>query len=85
MARSCSSTRGPTWSTSEATARASTSTPSASVGLVSTGRAPVAEYVLRRLVLLVPTLVGISVLVFTLVRLLPGDVIDALDPRLRAP
>jgi ABC-type microcin C transport system permease subunit YejB len=45
----------------------------------------VAEYVLRRLVLLVPTLVGISVLVFTLVRLLPGDVIDALDPRLRAP
>jgi peptide/nickel transport system permease protein len=38
----------------------------------------VAEYVLRRLVLLVPTLVGISVLVFALVRFLPGDVIDAL-------
>src|SRR5215210_8596489 len=30
-------------------------------------------YVLRRLVLLVPTLVGVSIVVFVLVRLLPGD------------
>src|SRR5262245_18783549 len=30
-------------------------------------------YVLRRLVLLVPTLIGVSIVVFVLVRLLPGD------------
>src|SRR6476469_2993355 len=31
------------------------------------------KYVARRLVLLVPTLVGVSIFVFILVRLLPGD------------
>lgn len=33
-------------------------------------------YILRRLALLVPTLVGMSLLVFAMVRLLPGDVVD---------
>ena len=33
------------------------------------------RYLLRRLVLLVPTLVGVSVVVFVLVRLLPGDAV----------
>jgi peptide/nickel transport system permease protein len=33
----------------------------------------VSKYVIRRLVLLVPTLVGVSIVVFVLVRLLPGD------------
>jgi peptide/nickel transport system permease protein len=33
----------------------------------------VSRYVLRRLVLLVPTLVGVSLVVFVLVRMLPGD------------
>jgi peptide/nickel transport system permease protein len=33
-------------------------------------------YILRRLVLLVPTLLGISALVFLLMRLLPGDVVQ---------
>jgi peptide/nickel transport system permease protein len=33
------------------------------------------RYLLRRLVLLVPTLVGVSVVVFILVRLLPGDAV----------
>ena len=32
----------------------------------------------RRLALLIPTLVGMSVLVFVMLRLLPGDVVDAL-------
>jgi peptide/nickel transport system permease protein len=48
-------------------------------------------YVLRRLVLLVPTVLGISVLVFGLMRFLPGDVVDGLlgteatlDPEQRA-
>jgi peptide/nickel transport system permease protein len=31
------------------------------------------KYILRRLVLLVPTLLGVSIVIFTLVRLLPGD------------
>ncbi|MFN8524475.1 MAG: ABC transporter permease [Chloroflexota bacterium] len=35
-------------------------------------------YVARRLVLLIPTLLGISVLVFTLIRLLPGDAVAML-------
>jgi peptide/nickel transport system permease protein len=37
-----------------------------------------ARYALRRLVLLIPTLVGMSVLIFAMVRLLPGDVVDAM-------
>ena len=35
-------------------------------------------YILRRVVLLVPTLFGISVLVFALMRFLPGDVVQML-------
>src|SRR5947199_5932009 len=31
------------------------------------------KYIIRRLVLLLPTLVGVSIVVFVLVRLLPGD------------
>jgi peptide/nickel transport system permease protein len=37
-----------------------------------------ARYALRRLLLLVPTLVGMSILIFAMVRLLPGDVVDAM-------
>ena len=37
-----------------------------------------ARYALRRLLFLVPTLVGMSVLIFVMVRLLPGDVVDAM-------
>ena len=36
------------------------------------------KYVLRRLILLVPTLLGISALVLILMRLLPGDAVDVL-------
>src|SRR5438105_12069837 len=44
------------------------------------------SYVRRRLVLFVPTLLGSTMLIFLLVRVLPGDVADALlanvhDPR----
>src|SRR5919199_5566462 len=35
-------------------------------------------YVLRRLWLLVPTLVGMSLLVFCMLRLLPGDIVDVM-------
>jgi peptide/nickel transport system permease protein len=35
-------------------------------------------YVIRRLVLMIPTLFGISVLVFVLMRFLPGDVVNSL-------
>lgn len=35
-------------------------------------------YILRRLALAVPTLIGISIIVFCLVRFLPGDVVDML-------
>jgi peptide/nickel transport system permease protein len=37
-----------------------------------------AKYVLHRLVLVLPTLLGISVLVFGLMRLLPGDVVQVM-------
>ena len=37
-----------------------------------------ARYALRRLLLLVPTLLGMSILIFAMVRLLPGDVVDAM-------
>src|SRR5215212_8962194 len=33
-------------------------------------------YVLRRLLLLIPTLLGMSVLIFLMLRLLPGDIVD---------
>lgn len=36
------------------------------------------HYITRRLVLLVPVMFGVSVLVFSLVRLIPGDVVDLL-------
>jgi peptide/nickel transport system permease protein len=36
----------------------------------------VSTYVLRRLLLLVPTLVGTSLFIFLMLRLLPGDVVD---------
>ncbi len=36
------------------------------------------RYILRRLLLLVPTLLGVSILVFGLMRLLPGDVVQVL-------
>ncbi len=36
------------------------------------------RYVLRRLLLLAPTLLGISVLVFALMRLIPGDVVQVM-------
>jgi len=38
----------------------------------------VARYAVRRLLLIVPTLLGMSVLIFAMVRLLPGDVVDAM-------
>ncbi|HEV2068072.1 MAG TPA: ABC transporter permease [Thermomicrobiales bacterium] len=36
------------------------------------------RYVLRRLLMLVPTLLGMSILVFLMLRLLPGDVVDVM-------
>jgi peptide/nickel transport system permease protein len=35
-----------------------------------------ALYILRRVLMLVPTLVGMSILIFFMLRLLPGDVVD---------
>ena len=35
-----------------------------------------AKYVLGRLVLLIPTLLGMSMLIFLMLRLLPGDIVD---------
>ena len=34
------------------------------------------KYILQRLALLVPTLIGMSLLIFGMLRLLPGDVVD---------
>jgi len=36
------------------------------------------KYILRRIILLIPTLIGMSFLIFAMVRLLPGDIVDAL-------
>jgi len=36
------------------------------------------KYVLRRLILLIPTLIGMSLLIFIMLRLLPGDVVDVM-------
>ncbi len=36
------------------------------------------KYILRRLFLLIPTLLGMSMLIFIMVHLLPGDIVDAL-------
>jgi peptide/nickel transport system permease protein len=38
----------------------------------------VVRYTLRRLLFVLPTLVGMSILIFVMVRLLPGDVVDAM-------
>jgi peptide/nickel transport system permease protein len=38
----------------------------------------VSRYVLRRLWLLIPTLIGMSLLVFCMLRLLPGDIVDVM-------
>ena len=37
-----------------------------------------AGYVLRRFLVAIPTLIGVSIIIFLLVRLLPGDIIDVL-------
>jgi peptide/nickel transport system permease protein len=34
------------------------------------------KYILRRLMMLIPTLIGMSILIFLMLRLLPGDVVD---------
>jgi len=36
------------------------------------------EYILKRLLLMIPTLLGVSILVFSLIRLLPGDAVTAM-------
>jgi peptide/nickel transport system permease protein len=38
----------------------------------------VTGYVLRRILVAIPTLIGISIIIFLMVRLLPGDIIDVL-------
>ena len=35
-------------------------------------------YVRRRFLVAIPTLIGISIIIFLLVRLLPGDIVDIL-------
>lgn len=43
------------------------------------------KYILQRLLLLVPTLIGMSLLIFLMLRLLPGDIVDLLvGPDLQA-
>jgi peptide/nickel transport system permease protein len=36
------------------------------------------KYILRRVILLVPTVIGMSMLIFLMVRLMPADIVDAL-------
>ena len=36
------------------------------------------KYILRRTILLIPTLIGMSMLIFLMVRLMPADIVDAL-------
>jgi peptide/nickel transport system permease protein len=36
----------------------------------------VSKYILQRLLLLIPTLIGMSLLIFLMLRLLPGDIVD---------
>jgi peptide/nickel transport system permease protein len=36
------------------------------------------KYILRRLLILIPTLIGMSLLIFVMLRLLPGDIVDAM-------
>ena len=37
------------------------------------------DYIFKRILLTIPTIFGLTVIVFLLVRLLPGDVIDAMS------
>jgi peptide/nickel transport system permease protein len=34
------------------------------------------RYILRRIIMLIPTLIGMSILIFLMLRLLPGDIVD---------
>ena len=36
------------------------------------------QYILRRTLLIIPTLVLVSIIIFTLIRLVPGDMVDLL-------
>tara|TARA_Y100001960_G_scaffold87851_2_gene94182 strand:- start:3511 stop:4470 length:960 start_codon:yes stop_codon:yes gene_type:complete len=36
------------------------------------------KYILRRILIAIPTLIGVSILIFFIMRILPGDVIDAM-------
>lgn len=36
------------------------------------------KYILRRFALLIPTLIGMSIIIFAMVRLMPGDIVDSL-------
>src|SRR5206468_663896 len=43
------------------------------------------KYILRRVILLIPTVIGMSMLIFLMVRLMPADIVDALvgvDPQI---
>ncbi len=37
------------------------------------------KYILRRLLLVIPTLIGMSLLIFLIVHMLPGDIVDAIS------
>ena len=41
-----------------------------------------AKYILKRILLLIPTILLVSLIVFVLLRMLPGDAVDALASRL---
>src|SRR5919206_5173345 len=41
-------------------------------------RKAMGKYILRRVILLIPTLIGMSMLIFLMVRLMPADIVDAL-------
>src|SRR5215207_596197 len=50
-------------------------------------RAAMNRFILQRLTLVIPTIIGASLLTFTLIRLLPGDIVDNLmggDPQIGA-
>ena len=41
-------------------------------------------YIIRRLLLMIPTLLLLTILVFLLVRFIPGDVVDAIEGQLQS-
>ena len=41
-------------------------------------------YIIRRLLLMIPTLLLLTILVFLLVRFIPGDVVDAIEAQLES-